>query len=163
MTFAATGQAAWWAGLTPLICDVTPDTWELDPAAIERMIARHGSDIACVVPYAPFGAPLDLDYYAALRAKHGVGVVLVVGLGLFLLLLFAAARAGAGLLGPAQDGVGVQRVHQVEVPDLNVRVHGADGDVVGRGVPGRAGPVGCVVEPLEAKRDRRPLPSPIAC
>jgi dTDP-4-amino-4,6-dideoxygalactose transaminase len=76
MTFAATGQAAWWAGLTPMICDVTRDTWELDPAAVERMIARHGSDIACVVPYAPFGAPLDLDWYAELRAKHGVGVVI---------------------------------------------------------------------------------------
>ncbi len=76
MTFAATGQAAWWAGLTPLICDVTPDTWELDPAAIERMIARYGHEIACVVPYAPFGAPVDLDHYADLRARHGVGVVI---------------------------------------------------------------------------------------
>ena len=69
-------RRAWWAGLTPLICDVTPDTWELDPAAVERMIARHGSDIACVVPYAPFGAPVDLAWYAELKAKHGVGVVI---------------------------------------------------------------------------------------
>ena len=76
MTFAATGQAAWWAGLTPLIADVTPDTWELDPAAVERLIAEHGERIACVVPYAPFGAPLDLAYYARLRAAHGVGVVI---------------------------------------------------------------------------------------
>ncbi len=76
MTFAATGQAAWWAGLTPLIADVTPDTWELDKAAVERLIAEHGDRIACVVPYAPFGAPLDLDWYADLRGRHDVGVVI---------------------------------------------------------------------------------------
>ena len=27
LTFAATGQAALWAGLTPLICDIDPDDW----------------------------------------------------------------------------------------------------------------------------------------
>src|SRR5436309_1809772 len=25
LTFAATAEAAWWAGLTPLVCDVDPD------------------------------------------------------------------------------------------------------------------------------------------
>ena len=76
MTFAATGQAAWWAGLTPLIADVDPDSWELDHAGVERLIARYGRRIAAVVPYAPFGAPIDLDYYADLRARHGVGIVI---------------------------------------------------------------------------------------
>ncbi|MES2755132.1 MAG: DegT/DnrJ/EryC1/StrS family aminotransferase [Pseudomonadota bacterium] len=76
MTFAATGQAAWWAGLTPLICDVDPATWCLDHAAVERLLDRFGSEIAVVVPYAAFGTPVDLDFYAGLQARHGVGVVI---------------------------------------------------------------------------------------
>lgn len=74
LTFAATAQAAEWCGLTPLIADIDPDDWALCPAAEERLLAHHGKRIAVIVPYATFGNAIDLDRYAWLRDRHGVGV-----------------------------------------------------------------------------------------
>ncbi|MGI4733351.1 MAG: DegT/DnrJ/EryC1/StrS family aminotransferase [Janthinobacterium lividum] len=75
MTFAATAQAAEWAGLTPLIADVDPATWVLDEGEEERLLRHHGGRIAVVVPYAAFGAAIDLERYAWLARRFGVGVV----------------------------------------------------------------------------------------
>ena len=75
LTFAATAQAAIWAGLTPLICDIDPDDWAASAAVEDELLTRHAGRIAVVVPYATFGNAIDLDRYAAMRARHGVGVV----------------------------------------------------------------------------------------
>lgn len=75
-TFAATAQAVEWAGLTPLIHDVDPQTWVSDPQAEERLLVRHGARVAAIVPYAAFGRSLDLDRYAWLARRHGVAVVI---------------------------------------------------------------------------------------
>ncbi len=76
LTFAATAQAAIWSGLTPLICDIEPDTWAADPAAEEALLAEHGARIGVIVPYATFGTAIDLDRYAWLARRHDVGVVI---------------------------------------------------------------------------------------
>lgn len=76
MTFAATAQAAQWAGLTPLIHDVDPQTWASDPRIEEQLLARHGARVAAIVPYAAFGRSIDLDRYAWLARRHGVAVVI---------------------------------------------------------------------------------------
>ncbi len=76
LTFAATAQAAAWAGLTPLICDIDPATWEADAAQEEALIAAHAGRIGVVVPYATFGTAIDLDPYRWLAQRYGVGVVI---------------------------------------------------------------------------------------
>ena len=75
LTFAATAQAAIWAGLTPLICDVDPEDWGACPAAEERLLRQYGDRVAVMVPYATFGNAIDLDRYAWLQRQYGVGVV----------------------------------------------------------------------------------------
>lgn len=75
-TFAATAQAAEWAGLTPLLVDSDPDDWGASAAAEERMLRRHGERIGVIVPYATFGNAIDLDRYAWLMRQYGVGVVI---------------------------------------------------------------------------------------
>ena len=75
LTFAATAQAAHWAGLTPLGCDVDPDDWSRAAHEEERLIARHGERLAVLLPYATFGNAIDLERYAWLKRRHGVGVV----------------------------------------------------------------------------------------
>lgn len=75
-TFAATAQAAQWAGLVPLLHDVDPETWASDPAVEDALLARHGERIAAIVPYAAFGRSLDLERYAWLARRHGVAVVI---------------------------------------------------------------------------------------
>lgn len=74
-TFAATAHAAQWAGLTPLICDVAADDWSAAAAAEEALLRRFCDRVAVLVPYATFGAAIDLDRYAWLAREHGVGVV----------------------------------------------------------------------------------------
>ncbi len=75
-TFAATGQAALWAGLTPLICDIDSDDWGALADEEERLLTLHGARVAVVVPYATFGNAIDLGRYQRLQARHGVGVVI---------------------------------------------------------------------------------------
>lgn len=74
-TFAATAQAAWWAGLTPLPCDVDPADWSACARAEEALLQRHGDAIAAIIPYATFGRAIDLERYRALAARYGVAVV----------------------------------------------------------------------------------------
>lgn len=73
-TFAATAQAAQWAGLTPLLCDIDPEDWAASAEAEARAFAQHGERIAVVVPYATFGTAIDLARYRDYAAR-GVGVV----------------------------------------------------------------------------------------
>jgi dTDP-4-amino-4,6-dideoxygalactose transaminase len=76
LTFAATAQAAVWAGLIPLIHDIDPDAWASDPAVEEALLRRHAGRIAALVPYATFGRTIDLDRYQWLSRRHDVTVVI---------------------------------------------------------------------------------------
>jgi len=76
LTFAATAQAAHWAGLVPLVCDIDPEDWGACAKAEERLLVQHGDRIAVIVPYATFGNAIDLDRYAWLQSRFGVGVVI---------------------------------------------------------------------------------------
>jgi dTDP-4-amino-4,6-dideoxygalactose transaminase len=75
-TFAAAAHAALWCGLTPLLCDVDPETWAADPAAELEMLTRHAGKIAVIIPYATFGYPIDLERYHELSSRFGVPVVI---------------------------------------------------------------------------------------
>jgi dTDP-4-amino-4,6-dideoxygalactose transaminase len=74
-TFAATGHAVQWAGLTPLLADCDPDDWALDPRVEERLLAEHAGRIAAIVPYATFGNAIDLERYAWIARRHDVAIV----------------------------------------------------------------------------------------
>lgn len=74
-TFAATGQAAMWCGLTPLLCDMDPDTWLPSGSSEERLLRQYAGEIAVIVPYATFGNNLDLARYDRLSREHGIPVV----------------------------------------------------------------------------------------
>ena len=73
-TFAATAEAAMWAGLTPIFCDIDPLTWLPCARDEDRILANHRDRIAVVVPYATFGNGLDLDRYRSIEAR-GIPVV----------------------------------------------------------------------------------------
>ncbi len=75
-TFAATAQAALWAGLTPLICDIDPDDWSACARAEERLLSHYGKRVSVIVPYATFGNAIDLERYAWLQQRYNVGVVI---------------------------------------------------------------------------------------
>ncbi len=74
-TFAAVAQAALWAGLTPLLCDIDAQTWTSSAAAEEALLARYGDEISVLVPFATFGNGIELERYADMARTHKVGVV----------------------------------------------------------------------------------------
>lgn len=74
-TFAATAHAALWCGLTPLLCDIDPETWLPDENAEDELLDRYGDDIAVILPNATFGNCLDLTRYNRLSAAHGIPLV----------------------------------------------------------------------------------------
>ncbi|RZM24126.1 MAG: DegT/DnrJ/EryC1/StrS aminotransferase family protein, partial [Sphingomonas sp.] len=76
LTFAATAQAAAWAGLTPLVCDIDANDWGACALEEERLLQRHGERIGVVVPYATFGNAIDLDRYVHFQQRYGVGIVI---------------------------------------------------------------------------------------
>ena len=87
--FAVPG--AIWAGLTPVIVDVDPHSWAADPDAEDAALATHGADGAVLLPYATFGAAIDLERYTALSARK-VGVVVDAASSLGVLGIAAPAR-----------------------------------------------------------------------
>jgi dTDP-4-amino-4,6-dideoxygalactose transaminase len=74
-TFAAAAHAAIWCGLTPLFCDIHPQTWAADFSAEAEMLREYAGKIAVVMPYATFGYAIDLERYTRIAQQLGVPVV----------------------------------------------------------------------------------------
>lgn len=71
-TWTATGEALLWNGVTPVFADVTPGTYTLDPAAVERAITPRTS---AIVPVTVFGVPPDIDALEDLARRRGLKVL----------------------------------------------------------------------------------------
>ena len=74
-TFAATAHAAIWCGLTPLLCDIDPDTWLPCREAEDALLEQYAGQIAVIVPYATFGNCLDMERYDRISEEQGIAVV----------------------------------------------------------------------------------------
>ncbi len=98
-TFAATAHAAFWAGLKPLLCDIDLETWLPDANAEDDLLDRRKAEIAALVPYATFGACLDLDRYAELAERCNLALVIDAAASLGSLDKFGAGF-GAGFKWP---------------------------------------------------------------
>lgn len=71
-TFPATVQALDWCGITPVFCDVEPDTLNLDPSKIEPLITERTSAILGVHV---FGNPCDVEAIQNIADKYHLKVV----------------------------------------------------------------------------------------
>jgi dTDP-4-amino-4,6-dideoxygalactose transaminase len=72
-TYHATAEMVALLGATPIIADVLPESFNLDPASCERAVAtakRHGLKPRAIIPVDLFGLPADHDGLAAIAAKH---------------------------------------------------------------------------------------------
>lgn len=68
-TFIATAWAVSYVGAKIVFVDCDPDTWEIDPAAVEQAITDKTKLIMGVHLY---GQPFDVDAVKAIAEKHGV-------------------------------------------------------------------------------------------
>jgi perosamine synthetase len=72
LTFCATANSILYQGAQPVFADVSADTLNLDPAAVEPLIGPRTKAIV-LVDYA--GHPADLDAFLALAEKHNLVVI----------------------------------------------------------------------------------------
>ena len=72
LTFVATANTVTYCGAQPVFVDAEPDTWTIDPAAIEAKITPRTKGIIVVHL---FGQPADMDPINALARRHGLFVL----------------------------------------------------------------------------------------
>ena len=71
-TFAATVEVIALLGLTPVLVDVLPDTFNIDPDAIEKAITPNTK---AIVPVHLFGQVADMDRIMNIAQKHNLFVI----------------------------------------------------------------------------------------
>lgn len=71
-TFIATVEVVALLGLTPVLVDVRPDTYTLDPQQLERAISPRTK---AIIPVHLFGQCADVDEIMRIANKHGIPVV----------------------------------------------------------------------------------------
>ena len=77
-TFHATAEMVVLLGATPILADIEADTFNLDPASLERAVATakaRGLKPKAVIPVDLFGLPADHDAIAEIAARHGMLVL----------------------------------------------------------------------------------------
>ena len=74
-TAVATVAAIELAGARPLLVDIDPLTYTMEPAELSRVLASPPGRIAAIVPVHLYGQAADLDAILPLARRHGVPVV----------------------------------------------------------------------------------------
>lgn len=115
MTFVATAQAVVQAGAIPVLVDVDPRTWTMDPAALARA-AKSGID--AVLPVHLHGRLVDIDAISEVAAEHGA-----------VLLEDAAQAAGATSASGAAGSLGLAAAFSF-YPGKNLGALGEGGALV---------------------------------
>lgn len=97
-TFPATLHAVLGAGCTPVLCDVHPNTCEMDAAHLQALCDAH--EIAAVMPVRTYGFVRALDPILSVARRHGIPVI-----------VDAAAALGGGIVSVAPDLTEVFSLH----------------------------------------------------
>jgi dTDP-4-amino-4,6-dideoxygalactose transaminase len=71
-TFAATPHVLYWNRITPVFCDIDPQTFNLDPARIESLITPNTT---AILPVHVFGYPCDTQNIREIADRYGLRVI----------------------------------------------------------------------------------------
>ena len=71
-TFFATASAPWRLGAKPVFVDIEPDSFNLDPAAVEAAITPA---TRAIIPVHLFGQCADMQALQQIAAKHSIAIV----------------------------------------------------------------------------------------
>lgn len=71
LTFSASANPVTYVGAEPVFIDSEPDTWNMDPVALERAFELYGKPKAVVVVHL-YGNPAKMDEIVSICRKHGV-------------------------------------------------------------------------------------------
>jgi dTDP-4-amino-4,6-dideoxygalactose transaminase len=74
-TFIATANAIHFAGAEPIFADIDPETFTLDPVAVEARLEDAGEDVAAILPVHLFGLPADCRRLQTIARQYDVALV----------------------------------------------------------------------------------------
>ncbi|MGM9594477.1 MAG: DegT/DnrJ/EryC1/StrS family aminotransferase [Candidatus Onthomonas sp.] len=74
LTFSASANPIAYLGAEPVFIDSERDTWNMDPAALEKAFGLYGTPKAVVVVHL-YGNPAKMDEITAICRKHGVTLI----------------------------------------------------------------------------------------
>ena len=74
-TAVATIAAVERIGARPCLVDISPDSYTLDPEALQRALNTYARGARAVVPVHLYGHPADMDAIGAIAQAHGLAVV----------------------------------------------------------------------------------------
>jgi perosamine synthetase len=72
LTFVATANAVAYCGARPVLADVEPQSWNLDPAALPALLSPRTKGI---VPVHLYGHPAEMEAISRLARRHGLFIV----------------------------------------------------------------------------------------
>ena len=72
LTFVATVNVVYFNGLTPVLADIDPLTYTVDPAAVEAAITERS---VAIIPVHLFGQAADMTAIMEIAGRHGLRVV----------------------------------------------------------------------------------------
>lgn len=74
-TFIATAEVISLIGATPVFVDVDPETFNMDPTKLEKVIESSNMHLKGIIPVDLFGLPADYDAIDAIAKKHSLFVI----------------------------------------------------------------------------------------
>lgn len=72
LTFIATINPVVYVGATPVVVDVDPQTWNIDPEEVEKAVT---SRTRAIIPVHLYGNPADMDRLTGIARRYGLFVV----------------------------------------------------------------------------------------
>jgi len=72
LTFIATANAVLYVGATPIIVDIDPLTWNIDPESVKEAIS---SKTKAIMPVHLYGNPCDMDALIKIAKEHNLYVI----------------------------------------------------------------------------------------
>jgi len=73
-TFFASASSITRCGATPVFADIHPATFNLDPAAVERIV-NESQPVRAMMPVHLYGQCADMDAFANIARQHGVAII----------------------------------------------------------------------------------------
>ncbi|WP_128475869.1 DegT/DnrJ/EryC1/StrS family aminotransferase [Halorussus pelagicus] len=73
-SFVASANAIRLAGAEPVFADIDPETYNLDPVAVEEVVRRE-ADVAAILPVHLYGLPAEMDHLLDIADDHDLAVI----------------------------------------------------------------------------------------
>ncbi|WP_276301484.1 DegT/DnrJ/EryC1/StrS family aminotransferase [Halorussus lipolyticus] len=73
-SFVASANAIRLAGAQPVFADIDPETYNLDPEAVEEVVRRE-DDVAAIMPVHLYGLPAEMDFLLDIADDYDLAVV----------------------------------------------------------------------------------------